>query len=249
MNISLSFVQQKKGLCLFLSTLLDTATPILNAVANKKLPPVISQQLNSALASIPQNISLGAPSPIDLHWGLTNQSGSSIDGIGLQFVLDVLLKSPTGDKIAPFTPQPPLPGILTLLQQNQVLFDFTDSLLNNIIYSLGPKFDKEYDFKANGFKIKLTLAKTPTVKFTNQVTGRMSVASVNFLVIQIQLRKFFIYLLRRMMIMQIGPSAASLTIVVHVVASKLPLRISAIAVMVASFAVEVCRLFTTCVQL
>jgi len=97
---------------------------------------------------------------------MTNYSGTSIDGLGLQFVIDILIKS-LGNQSGPFHPKPPLPPILTLLQQDEVSMDVTDSLVNNIFDAYYLAVNPEWDLTTNGWKVKVNLLSSPQLYFTD----------------------------------------------------------------------------------
>ena len=157
-------IPSKKGLCLFLSGLLDTAVPILNDVLNIIVPNILTSAFDR-INALNQTVAL-PDVPFDLYWALTDQTGTSIDGIGFQLILDVLIKS-LGNQPGPFYPDPALPPILTLLQQEQVTLDFTDSLLNNLIDAIYLAENRQFSFKADGWDVKLNLESQPVISFTD----------------------------------------------------------------------------------
>jgi len=162
-NLHLS-IPSKNGLCFTISLLLDSAIPVINVALNKVIPAVISSEFDKINAL---NQTMVLPyAPFDIHWEFTNQTGTSLDGLGLQFVIDILLKS-QNNQPGPFLPYPALPAILTLLQQDEVSMDVTDSLANNIIYSWFIEKSREWDFDADGWKVKLNLLSSPEIKFTS----------------------------------------------------------------------------------
>jgi len=162
-NMHIDF-PHRSGICFLINGLLDSAVPVLNIVLNKEVPHIISGELDKLNAFNQTILIPGAP--FDLMWQLTNYSGTSIDGLGLQFVINVLLKS-LGNQTGPYHPNPPLPPILTLLQQDEVSFDVTDSLINNILDAFYLATQPAWSGTVSGWKVKANLLASPILYFTD----------------------------------------------------------------------------------
>eukprot|EP00211_Chloroparvula_japonica_P003318 CAMPEP_0119127218 /NCGR_PEP_ID=MMETSP1310-20130426/5851_1 /TAXON_ID=464262 /ORGANISM="Genus nov. species nov., Strain RCC2339" /LENGTH=514 /DNA_ID=CAMNT_0007117461 /DNA_START=71 /DNA_END=1615 /DNA_ORIENTATION=+ len=166
-------IPDKDGLCFVLKSALDVAIPALNLVANKVLPPKLNAILEGAFANVSQTIEVKGP--FDLYWKLSNSTASSNTGQSVQMELDVI-NNCDGDTVAPFEPSPPMVDTITLLDQGHVLFQLTDSFLNNLIYTAFCAKTFDFSTEANGFTIELEETQSPEMTFINSTNS--SAASI-----------------------------------------------------------------------
>ena len=169
---------KKNGVCLLLKTLLDTAMPFINIFLNSFVPKALSP-LTHSISSLPHNISIPGPLPIDIDWFLTAGTGSKPGALAFQGILDILL-APLNYEKAPYLPYNALPLAAKQVSKEIGLLEFTDSLVNNIIWSLSHYFkDFEFDTKENGFKVKLTLPEAPLVNFTTAPGNQAAIMTLH----------------------------------------------------------------------
>uniref|UniRef100_A0A7S4KHN8 Lipid-binding serum glycoprotein C-terminal domain-containing protein n=1 Tax=Paramoeba aestuarina TaxID=180227 RepID=A0A7S4KHN8_9EUKA len=158
---------EKTGLCNLVDVFLDTLIPLINDAINLVAPIAISEGLTAVLHDIPQTIVL-PESAFDLHWAMTNTTGSSNVGSSLMFNLDVLVKD-EGDQAGPFMADPSIPNALDILTGDGALgLDFSDAIINNIVYSVFTIKNPTFQTKVDGFDVEISFPASPVFAFTNK---------------------------------------------------------------------------------
>eukprot|EP00009_Paramoeba_aestuarina_P009864 CAMPEP_0201539770 /NCGR_PEP_ID=MMETSP0161_2-20130828/70582_1 /ASSEMBLY_ACC=CAM_ASM_000251 /TAXON_ID=180227 /ORGANISM="Neoparamoeba aestuarina, Strain SoJaBio B1-5/56/2" /LENGTH=502 /DNA_ID=CAMNT_0047947187 /DNA_START=452 /DNA_END=1960 /DNA_ORIENTATION=- len=155
------------GLCNLLDILIANIVPVVNEAVNEIAPPFINKGLTALLHDIPQTFVLPEPF-FDLHWAMTNNTGSSSDGTSLMFDVEVLIKSMM-DEPGPFVPDPSIPNALIVLEGPGALgLDFSDAIINNIVYSIFAVENPTFNTKAEGFNVEITFPESPVFSFTGK---------------------------------------------------------------------------------
>jgi hypothetical protein len=166
----------KVGLCDLLSIFIDTLLPLLNDGINTIAPDLINAALAKYTSNLPQTIPF-PKRPFDFHWMVSNNTASSTAGASLMLALDVLISN-MDDKPGPFFPNYTLPNALDILEgESGVGLEFSDAILNNILFAYFSVKSPTLNTEVDGFKVEGELESPPMVEFTN-LTGLDSAALV-----------------------------------------------------------------------
>ena len=158
---------EKVGLCNLVDVFLDTLIPLINDAVNLVAPTAINTGLTALLHDIPQTIVVPDDPFFDFHWAITNTTGSSDAGSSLMLDLEVLVKS-LEDKAGPFEADPSIPNALNVLDGPGALgLDFSDAIINNIVYSIFVGKNPTIQTKQDGFDVEVTFPSSPVFSFTN----------------------------------------------------------------------------------